>query len=359
MTRFLLVMALVAGSLLAAGAPGAAAASDSISIALSSTGPATGVPINAVFSTTSAPIDSFGDGPYLYAVAQPASAGACQPTFGDDEQVVGSQATTLGEDEVSTGADSTPYSYAAYAAGAYTICAWLETVSDDGPDSGYTPSVVTATASASLTAVNTDAVSASLSTGSPEPHIPFTVVLASNATPIDAFGDGPYLYAVVQPASAGSCQPTFGADQQVVGSRAVLLGNSDGAEVNTGKDTSSASFTAGAAGSYAICAWLESVSDDGADSGYTPSVVTAKTSKSFTVLGPPPACIVPKVRRGRSLLVAERAITAHHCTVGRIRHKFNRRVKKGKVIALTQKAGTHYPRGHRVGILVSRGKRRS
>lgn len=195
------------------------AVADSMSLSLSSTTPALGTPITVTFSTNAQPIDNDGDGPYIYVVAQPTTAGSCQPTYGDDEQVVGSQAHTLDSaDQVPTGASSQTYSVAEYSQATYQVCAWLETAFDDYSNSGVTTSDVVASSHETFQTVNTNTLAVAFSTGSPRPNVPFTVSLSGNATPVDSGGDGPDLYVIAQPTSAGGCQSTYGNDEQVVGS---------------------------------------------------------------------------------------------------------------------------------------------
>jgi hypothetical protein len=340
----------------------AAAMADSLTVSLSNAKPATGTPITATFNTSATPINSNGDGPYLYAVVQPSSAGGCQPTFGDDQQVVGSQANILVQGgyngEVTTGQDSKSYNYTSYTAASYTVCAWLETAYSDYSGSGNTSSVVTATATSGLTAVNTDTLSTSLSTSAPYPHVPFTVSFTGNATPINSNGNGPYLYAAVQPSSAGGCQPTFGDDQQVVGSQAnILVQGGDNGEVTTGQFSNVFNFSA-PTGAYTVCAWLETAYNDDSGSGNTSSVVTATaTPVGFTIASPPPpppACVVPKFA-GASLVTVKRRISAAHCTVGHVRRVRRRYARRNRVLSVSPAPGTRLASGTAVNITVSRG----
>jgi hypothetical protein len=74
---------------------------------------------------------------------------------------------------------------------------------------------------------------------------------------------------------------------------------------------------------------------------------------------PPPSaqarCKVPKVV-GKRLTVAKRAITRARCRVGRIRRARSRKAR-GRVIQQTPRAGVRRPRGTRVHLVVSRGRR--
>jgi PASTA domain-containing protein/List-Bact-rpt repeat protein/calcineurin-like phosphoesterase family protein len=68
-------------------------------------------------------------------------------------------------------------------------------------------------------------------------------------------------------------------------------------------------------------------------------------------------CIVPDVR-GRKLRAARRAIRRAHCSVGHVRKRFAKKVKKRRVISQKPKAGAHRPPGAKVKLVVSKGKRR-
>ena len=311
--RVLLFLVLTLG--LWASVGHASTLADTLSVSLSNPSPPDGAPITVAFTANAAATDSYGDGPYLYAVVQPSSAGACGATYGADTQVVGSQATTISNTsfnnntQLATGQSTTTFSFTAYSAGQYTICAWVETVGDDYSNAGYTPSVVTATTTATVTYADTDTLTIGASTQSPAPKVPFTVTFSGQADAIDSNGDGPYLYAVIQPSSAGGCGATYGGDVQVAGAQATTLsgeyGNSS-TEVVTGGYSTQMSVTE-PRGTYVVCGWLESVSGDGSNSGYTPSVVLATTGPTtYTVgavaAGTPPAPVKPLSERIRARL---------------------------------------------------------
>lgn len=67
-------------------------------------------------------------------------------------------------------------------------------------------------------------------------------------------------------------------------------------------------------------------------------------------------CAVPQVR-GRTLRAAKRSLRARDCQVGRIRHAFSRRVRKGRVISQKPRPRTRLAHGARVNLVVSRGKK--
>lgn len=342
---------------LAVGAVPAVATADSMSISLSSSTTSTGTPIIITISTSANPIDQHGDGPYLYALVQPATAGNCQPTYGTDRQVVGSQATVLVSGysgQVSTGQSSHSYNFDQFTAGSYTVCAWLETDNADYAGSGDTPSAVTTTATSSLQLQNTDTLAAGLSTSTPRPNIPFTVAFSGSVTPIDQSGDGPYLYALVQPAGAGSCQSTYGTDKQVAGSQATTLVSSYSGQLSTGAFSKPFNFS-GPKGSYRVCGWLETDNADYAGSSDSSSVVLATAPPiTFAITTPAPACVVPR-HAGATLATVEHRILNAHCSIGHIRRVHRRTVRRNHVIGLSPASGTRLATGAAVQITVSLG----
>jgi hypothetical protein len=68
-------------------------------------------------------------------------------------------------------------------------------------------------------------------------------------------------------------------------------------------------------------------------------------------------CVVPKVR-GKSLRAARAAIRRGGCRVGRVRMTFSSRIKAGRVVSQTPRAGARLAVGARVHLTVSKGKRR-
>jgi PASTA domain-containing protein/copper binding plastocyanin/azurin family protein len=70
---------------------------------------------------------------------------------------------------------------------------------------------------------------------------------------------------------------------------------------------------------------------------------------------PPVRCKVPKVV-GKKLPVARRTIIRAHCRVGRVR-KARSRKARGRVVSQSPRAGLRRPRGTRVNLIVSRGRR--
>lgn len=74
---------------------------------------------------------------------------------------------------------------------------------------------------------------------------------------------------------------------------------------------------------------------------------------------PPPTgkrCIVPKVKAGATLAVARKALTKRNCRVvtKKVRSK---KIRRGRVVKLSAKAGKRFPLRARVTVYISRGKR--
>jgi PASTA domain/Divergent InlB B-repeat domain len=65
--------------------------------------------------------------------------------------------------------------------------------------------------------------------------------------------------------------------------------------------------------------------------------------------------VVPKVT-GKTLKSAEHAIKAAGLKLGSVRHKFSKKVKKGRVISQSPKAHTRLKKGAKVSLVVSKGK---
>jgi PKD domain/PASTA domain len=70
----------------------------------------------------------------------------------------------------------------------------------------------------------------------------------------------------------------------------------------------------------------------------------------------PPRCVVPRVV-GKTLAKAKAALVRHHCRTGRVTRTVWSQATKGRVLAQHPKAGARRPRGARVDLLVSRGRR--
>ncbi len=71
---------------------------------------------------------------------------------------------------------------------------------------------------------------------------------------------------------------------------------------------------------------------------------------------PAPRCVVPKLK-GRTLKAAKRVLRTHFCSLGKVKHAFSNRVRRGRVISQKPKPGRHLNHGAKVSLIVSKGRR--
>ena len=73
---------------------------------------------------------------------------------------------------------------------------------------------------------------------------------------------------------------------------------------------------------------------------------------------PPVArCVVPNVK-GKTVPAARIALARARCALGRVSRAYSRRVRKSRIISQSRRAASRHPRGTRVNVVVSRGRRR-
>jgi hypothetical protein len=72
---------------------------------------------------------------------------------------------------------------------------------------------------------------------------------------------------------------------------------------------------------------------------------------------PMPRCVVPNVR-GKSVAQARRMLRAKRCALGRVTRAYSASLRKGKIIRQSRRPAARLPRGTRVNVVVSRGRRR-
>jgi subtilisin family serine protease len=103
-------------------------------------------------------------------------------------------------------------------------------------------------------------------------------------------------------------------------------------------------------------------------SGGFPVCTTGIVSWTATTDGTPPwvvpprrptqaRCVVPSVK-GKTVARARRMLASRRCALGRVTRAYSRRVRRGKIIAQSRRPGARLPRGTRVNVRVSRGRRR-
>jgi beta-lactam-binding protein with PASTA domain len=66
---------------------------------------------------------------------------------------------------------------------------------------------------------------------------------------------------------------------------------------------------------------------------------------------------VPNVK-GKTVPAARTALLRARCALGRVSRAYSSRVKKNAIISQSKRPGTRQPRGTRVNVVVSRGRRR-
>lgn len=81
---------------------------------------------------------------------------------------------------------------------------------------------------------------------------------------------------------------------------------------------------------------------------------TLATPATPSAAPPAVACVVPKLD-GRKLRAAKRVLLKRHCKPGKVTHRSNNKVNKGRVIGAAKKVGKSLPAGTRVKLTVSSG----
>jgi thermitase len=68
-------------------------------------------------------------------------------------------------------------------------------------------------------------------------------------------------------------------------------------------------------------------------------------------------CVVPNVK-GKSVRAARTMLTRRHCRLGRVTRAYSGRIRTGRIISQSRRSGARLPRGTKVKVVISRGKRR-
>jgi ABC-type oligopeptide transport system substrate-binding subunit len=74
------------------------------------------------------------------------------------------------------------------------------------------------------------------------------------------------------------------------------------------------------------------------------------------VIVPRARCVVPNVR-AKTLRQARRMLAARRCALGRVSRAYSAKVRSGRIIRQNRRPGARLPRGTRVKVVVSRGRR--
>jgi beta-lactam-binding protein with PASTA domain len=67
--------------------------------------------------------------------------------------------------------------------------------------------------------------------------------------------------------------------------------------------------------------------------------------------------VVPNVK-GKTVPKAKTALKARRCGAGKVRQTYSGKIRKGRVLAQSRRAGTRHPRNTKVNLTVSKGPRK-
>jgi hypothetical protein len=92
-----------------------------------------------------------------------------------------------------------------------------------------------------------------------------------------------------------------------------------------------------------------------AATGQTETSIPVSRSASTHTVGVA-RCAVPDLRR-RTVTRARALLSARRCRLGRMTRAYSPKVRKGRIIRQSPRSGARLPRGTRVNVAVSRGRR--
>lgn len=214
-------------------------------------------------------------------------------------------------------------------AGQYVICAWAR-------DTTSAASTVVASASATVT-VRQPKLSMALTVRSIVPVDDlFTVAVVSQAEVARQ------AYAGIVPNTGAGCPATYDALQKTKGSTPVL--DQAGVNVVGGPTTAREQLSMPKAGKYIVCGYFHH------GTVTTPPQAVAKAE--FTVSLP---CKVPNLA-GSTLARAKKLLKKANCAVGKTKKASSAKVKKGRVVKASKKAGTILAPGATVTLTISKGR---
>jgi PASTA domain len=381
----------------------AAASADSLGITVATATPEQAVPVTLQLSGSTA------HGASLLAVARPAGGIACQPTYESDQTAAAGANRTLfdyGEADENPGSFSEQATYKPQNPGSYLVCAWLQ--STNGANA-VTAGPISATFSARSPQVAQLTVALA---SNARPRQGFQIAYTTQ-TDQDL-----NLYSVAKRAGGLPCAASYELEQQQNQVEDVIYDYGE-AQVFGGPTTTTATTTEDKAGPYVICTWVEGPNNDEVDAatstpiyvgsppqppacqvpkltvgaalakvkhrillnhcavgtithGYSRTVPRGRVMSLSPAPGSklasgaavgikisagraPAPCRVPRFRRGSTLRAVKHAIIADHCTVGAVKHRYDRKVRRGTVISVSPRPGTRHTAHARVRITVSAG----
>jgi hypothetical protein len=237
--------------------------------------------------------------------------------------------------EAGSGTQTVSRNWTFGAAGAYLLCAWLV----DDHQSG-TP--VVARNSTTIT-VRPPHISLSIAVpATVHPHQIFQITTtAQSETARD-------VYQFIVPLTSRGCPANAGAAGSTSGEQVTEWPSIGSAwQVTGGPFSASVNESFSGVGRYLICAYAEYPSSS--------SLPEAVSSAGFSVVLPPPPCVVPHVTRSSTLRSVEHTLFAAHCKVGKVRFVHTAHYSRGRVLSLSPRPGSRVSNGTRVAILVSSG----
>lgn len=212
-------------------------------------------------------------------------------------------------------------------AGTFVFCIWLP------PKGGESEITVPITQTITFRSPN-GTITATVNPLTPEPGQQATVtVIGDSEAPEN-------VYAKVRPAGGAPCASTYDADS---GENLINGGGVNGSFSMQAKTSQSK------AGQYLLCLWL-------AGSGSETPVIAGPQPETFTVVSPPPPCVVPKVAAGASLASVEGELRAAGCAVGKVSPAASTTVARGGVLSLSPAPGTKLAARAAVNVVVSAGR---
>lgn len=214
-------------------------------------------------------------------------------------------------------------------AGQYIVCGWARNTTDPANP------VVTST-STTLT-VRPPKLSLALTVRSTVPVDDLFTVAAVASAEIARLA-----YAGVVADDGKGCPATYGALQKTKGSVPIL--DQAGVKISGGPTTVREQISMPKAGRFLVCGYFHN--------GTVETTPQATAKAAFTVSEP---CEVPDVA-GTTLARAKKLLKKAHCTVGKTKKAKSAKVKKGRVVKASKKAGTILAPGATVALTISKGR---
>jgi hypothetical protein len=210
--------------------------------------------------------------------------------------------------------------------GTYVFCIWLAKSGNEVVQTPITQTITFRSPRGTITGT--------VDPATPRPGEKATITVTGDSEASE------HVYARVHMAGSTGCAPTY---QSESGENLI-----EGSSVN-GSFSVQATTAQSKAGQYVICLWL-------APSGSDTTPIAGPQPETFTVVSPPPPCVVPQLASGYSLGSVEQKIRAAGCTVGSISSVASTKVARGGVLSINPAPGTKLSAGAAVNIVESAGR---